>query len=157
MRTKQDIINTYETIKVIIDAMLDKYNVLFEASLNAPSTYKAMRSFFDDNGYFLVYNGGDHGYLGEEYNIKFRALHDAMHYKYNLSFKFEDEKQLSDITANEFFKYAYDNLGATHYEIVLTRDIITAEIKGQIEYYERYNSYVADQVEFIDSYFNAMQ
>ena len=154
MRTKQDILKGYETIKVIIDAMLNKYSVAFEASLNAPSTYKAMRQSFDDTGKFIVYNGGDHGLLGEEYNVKFRALHDAMHYKYNLSFKFEDEKKLSNITANEFYKYAYDNLDATHFEIVVIRDIIDAEIKGQIEYYEQNKEYVKDQSSFILNHLN---
>jgi hypothetical protein len=90
-------------------------------------------------------------YLGHEYNLKFRALHDFMHYFYDLKFTFTDEKILSDITANQFYLIGLD-MGLTIRECLIVKAIINAEIKGQIEYYELNNNYVDNQTEFIDSY-----
>lgn len=150
--TKQDIKRGYQLIRKCIDIKLREYNVIFITSNKAPNTYKAMRSEFDKTGIFKVYNGGDHGLLGKTYNIRFRALHDAMHYKHNLSFSFQDEKKLSLLTALEFAATCYNELDATHFEMVMVRDIINAEIKGQIEYYQENKKYVDNQSKFILDY-----
>ena len=149
--TKTELLKGYEIIKKVIDYKLQKNSVEFITSELAPNTYKGMREYFDEFGQFLIYSGEDHGFLGQEYNIKFRALHDYMHYNYNLSFKFEDEKKLSEITEKEFM---YDALkvNATLQECLIVANIINAEIKGQIEYYEKNNEYVKNQAEFIESY-----
>lgn len=144
-----DLLKGYELIKECIDYVIARDNIQYIASPLAPNTYKGMRNYRDDMGHFLVFDGGDHGFLGEDYNIKFRALHDAMHYKNELTFKFEDELALSEITARDFFNIAYNQLGATIYESVVVRDIIRAEIGGQIEYYKKHNTYVEDQSKFI--------
>ena len=152
--TLEDIERSYDLIKQCIDYAIKRDNIKFISSESAPNTYKDMRQYRDDFGQFLVYSGGDHGLLGEQYNIKFRALHDAMHYENELSFKFEDERILSEITSREFASIAYNRLGATHYEMMLVYSVIEAEIKGQIDYYEKYKSYIPNQTEYILSYFN---
>lgn len=147
--TRNEVLQAYDLIKQCIDWYIEKQDIKFISSNIAPNTYKGMRQYRDDFGQFLVYNGGDHGLLGQEYNIKFRALHDSMHYAHELSFKFEDEKTLSDITARQFALIAYYHFDATHYEIALIKRVINAEIKGQIEYYEKHGTYVKDQSKFI--------
>lgn len=144
----------YNNLRLIIDILLERYNVRYEESQDAPSTYATMRQERDNRGYFVVYNGGDHGMLNREYNIRFRALHDAMHYKYNLSFSYDDERKLSDITAIEAFLVAYNELGLTTWESFVVREIVTAEIRGQIDYYQANKKYVKDQTQFILNYFN---
>lgn len=157
--TITDINKAYNNIKVIIDGMINLNKIYFDVCPDAPNTYKAMRKAYEDSiklngkGFFTVYGGGDHGLLGREANIKFRALHDAMHYKHNLSFKFEDEKRLSDITKKEFILYSYRILGLTQWEAYCIGEVISAEIRGQIEFYEKHGKYVEDQTEFIYNYF----
>lgn len=141
----------YEAIKKIIDVYIAENNIKFITSEIAPNTFKGMKSYFEDHGQFLVYSGGDHGYLGQDYNIKFRAVHDFMHLKNNLTFKFEDEKELSDITVLEFRSIASD-LGLKIESRKVIGAIITAEIKGQIEFYELNKTYVADQKSFTNDY-----
>lgn len=150
--TKQDLLNGYENIKVIIDYYIKVNNVKFISSEIAPNTFKGMKQYYNDFGQFLVYSGGDHGFLGQEYNIKFRALHDYMHLNHNLTFKFEDEKKLSDITKIEFSSIAWNELNFTAWECYVIREIINAEIKGQIEFYEVTKNYVSDQAKFIENY-----
>ena len=147
-----DIEQGYFLIKNIIDYVIKRDNVKFSTSKNAPNNYKEMVSYFETNKEFLIFDGGDHGHLGEKYNVRFRALHDKMHYDKKLSFSFQDEKILSDITVNMFRKLAYNKFYATHWEMAIVGEIINAEIRGQIEYYELNKSYVEDQKQFINDY-----
>jgi len=152
---KQDITTGYNNIKKIIDYLIDCHKITFESSQDAPSTYNEMVAYYNKNGKFLVYNGGDTAnYLGHEYNLKFRALHDFMHYFNNLKFTFTDEKILSDITANQFYLIGLD-MGLDIRNCLIIKAIINAEIKGQIEYYELNKTYVPNQTEFIDNYLKA--
>jgi hypothetical protein len=153
---KNDLLQGYEDIKKIIDILLVKHDIKFIVCIDAPSKFKDVKQYFNNHGCFKVFSGGDHGYLGQEYNIKFRALHDYMHVMYNLSFKFNDEKQLSDITGLLFFDIAWNQLGLTTFQSWLILNIIQAEIRGQIEYYEDNNSYVPDQSSFIDKYLSVV-
>ena len=172
---KDDLERGYDIIKQCIDYYIKSHNIEFISSEIAPNDFEGMKAYYNDFGKFLVFNGGNHGYLGQEYNIKFRALHDYMHIKYDLTFKYNDEKRLSDITANKFMNIAYNQLNCTHWELYLVKSIINAEIKGQIEYYEKNKDkiptnlmkaikeqlivepkvnkeYVKDQKEFINDY-----
>lgn len=128
--TKQDILTGYENIRTIIDHLLEKNSIRFISSEIAPSTFEGVKQYYNDFNQFLVYSGGDHGFLGQEYNIKFRALHDHMHVAHNLSFKFNDEKMLSDITMSLFSSVAWNELNMTAWECYVIRTIINAEIKG---------------------------
>lgn len=152
--TLKDIERAYDLIRQCIDYTIERDSIKFISSEIAPSTYKGMRQYRDDFGQFLVYSGGDHGMLGEEYTIKFRALHYAMHYENELSFSFKDERILSEMTSMEFSDIAYNRLGATLWESRVIYRVIEAEIKGQIDYYEKYKSYIPNQTEYILNYFN---
>ena len=150
--TKKDLVKGYEQIKQVIDLYITRNDIVFTSSTIAPNSFKRMKLYHNTFNQFLVYNGGDHGHLGREYNIKFRALHDYMHISNNLSFSFRSEKLLSRITETVFANIAYNELNATHFEVTVIMSIIDAEIKGQIEYYQEYGKYVADQTKFIEQY-----
>lgn len=147
-----DVSKAYEYIKQIIDAKIRLYRIEYEVCNDAPNKYEDMVSSFETCNYFKVFGGGDHGHLGREYNIKFRALHDYMHYTNELSFSFADEKQLSMITQWEFMQYAYNRMGLTQWETYCIGQVIKAEIQGQIEYYEKNNQYVKNQTSFVLEY-----
>ena len=147
-----DLLTGYANVKRIINMLIRTNDIKYKASSEAPSTYKSMVKFYNENGFYSVYNGGDHGFLGQVYNIKFRALHDAMHLENELTFKFEDEKKLSDITKEIFMEIAWSTLNLTTWETYVIGEIINAEIKGQIEYYQKNKQYVKDQKQFITEY-----
>lgn len=151
--TLTDLNNAYANIKRITDYLLKRMGVKFITSELAPNTFKGMKAYREDFGQFLVYSGGDHGLLGEEYNIKFRALHDAMHYMLDLSFKFEDERKLSRLTAKEYAMVGYNVFELTQWEGYCIREVISAEIAGQVDYYEKHGKYVDNQTKFICNYF----
>ena len=140
--TDQDLSNGYDLLKKVIDRVISVYGIEFIASDLAPNDFNQ----------FLVYSGGDHGHLGNEYNVKFRAVHDSMHLSHDLTFSYVDEKKLSDITSIEFASIAYNVFNCTHFEMVVIKNIINAEIKGQIEYHEKNKEYVKDQSSFINDY-----
>lgn len=150
--SKQDLLTGYDHLKKIIDLYIDGNNISFISSEIAPNNFKGMKRYYNEFNQFLVFSGGDHGFLGQEYNIKFRALHDFMHLYNNLTFSFDDEKRLSDITVREFSAIAWHGLGLTYWECYVIRQIVNAEIKGQIEYYETNKEYVKDQQQFITDY-----
>lgn len=141
----------YKVLKRVIDIYIKQNDIKFIASEIAPNTFKGMKAYYNDHGQFLVFSGGDHGYLGADYNIKFRAVHDSMHLNKNLTFKFEDEKKLSDITILEFRSIAAE-LGYNLKVRKILGAIINAEIRGQIEFYEINKNYVTDQKQFINDY-----
>ena len=149
--TRLDLIRAYKDIKTIIDYMIEIKDIKFITSPLAPNTFKGMKAYFNDHGQFLVFNGGDHGMLGQEHNIKFRALHDYMHLANNLTFKFEDEKKLSDITVREFSSFAKNFLGLPSDRVFHIEKVIDREIRGQIEYYEANGDYIPCQKTFIVS------
>lgn len=152
--TMDDITKAYDLMKEIIDHKLVANNIKYISSELAPNDYKGMRQYRDDFGQYLVFNGGDHGFLGQDFNIKFRALHDHMHYTNNLSFKFEDEKELSRLTQWEFMQYAYNKLNVTQWDTWVLGQVIKAEIQGQIEYYEKNREYVTCQKTHVLEYLN---
>ena len=147
-----DLIRGYKHIKRIINMLIRTNNIRYKASSIAPNTYKAMVTTYEALDCYIVFNGGDHGFLGQADNIRFRALHDAMHRENQLTFKFEDEKKLSDITKEIFMEIAWSTLNLTQWEVYVIGEIINAEIKGQIEYYEENGKYVEDQKQFITEY-----
>lgn len=139
-------------LKKCIDAYIIKHNVKYERSLNAPSTYKTMRQIRDYRGFFLVYSGASEScILGSEYNIRFRAVHDHGHYKYGLRFTFAHEKTLSGIQAFELSLIAQE-LGMDNERCRNVLLVVDAEIRGQIEYYEKHKEYVTDQTKYCKQY-----
>jgi len=149
--TKTELLYGYELLKKIIDQYIQDNNISFITSEIAPNTFKGMTEYYNDHGQFLIYNGGDHGFLGEEYNLKFRALHDYMHIVYDLKFTYNDEKLLSSITAFDFMVLGRI-LGMNNDDLALVGNIVNAEIRGQIEYYQENKSFVDDQSKFIQEY-----
>lgn len=147
-----ELITGYKTIKEIIDLLIDRNEIKYQPSSDAPNNFNLVKKHFDNYGYFEVFNGGDHGFLGQKYNIRFRALHDYMHVKNNLTFSFVDEKQLSLLTQAKFSHIAWHELNKTAWECYVIRRILGAEIRGQIEYYELNKKYVDDQKDFILTY-----
>ena len=140
----------YNILKAVIDTYIKTNNIKFNSSENASSDFQIIKEDYIKTGMLTVYNGGDHGHLGKEYNIKFRAVHDFMHIKYNLSFKFNDERILSDKTILDFRSIA-SQLGYRLEERRILGKIINAEIRGQIDYFAEHRSYVEDQKEFINN------
>lgn len=128
-------------------------SIPYKSSLDAPSSFKAVCEHYRANGYFLIYSGSSDKtiFSSDEMNIKFRAYHDAGHYYHNLSFKFENEKKLGVIQANELRWYAL-TMGYDLSIVNRIREIVLAEINGQIEYYEQNGKYLEDQKSYIINY-----
>lgn len=152
---KLELLQAYDDLKDFIDYYIETHKIRYKAKSNAPDTYKKLRASYNTLfGLIIVYDGGDHGLFGKEYNIRFRAMHDYMHYHHNLSFKFNDERKLSKITVDKFREYNHNtvNLSIDRFENVC--NLIHAEIAGQIDYYEKHGDYVTDQTQYILNHFN---
>lgn len=147
--TKQELLEAYKALTQCIDEYISKYNVKFISSELAPSTYKAMTQYRKEFGQYLVYSEGDHGFLGKEYNIKFRACHDHGHYTLGLTFSVQDETELSNQSMYEFRSIAKD-LGYNSQIADNIAKIIDCEVRQQREYYAETGEYVKDQTKFIE-------
>ena len=145
--TLTELNRAYVVLTHCIDQYISTHDVKFSVSEIAPSNYKRMIEYRSKFGHFLVSSEGDHGLLGKEYNIKFRAVHDHGHYTLGLNFSVKDELELSEHSAYEFRSIA-KGLGF-EVEADNVYKIIEAEVKEQRLYYARTGQYVADQAAFI--------
>lgn len=142
----------YKNLDKALTRYLHLNNLSFKASSNAPKTFKGIKASFERLGELVVYNGGDHGFLGKNGNTKFRAVHDHGHIAHNLSFKFAEEKQLSKIQAKELVELVQG--GISEREATILGLIVDAEIRGQIEFYEKHGEFVLNQKDFIREFFS---
>lgn len=146
--TKQELLDDYKALTHCIDEYISKYDIKFISSELAPSTYKGMINYREEFGQFLVYSEGDHGFLGQEGNIKFRAVHDHGHYTLGLDFSVKDETELSNHSMYEFSGIAKD-LGYSQEIADNIARIIDCEVRMQREYYDITGEYVENQRQFV--------
>lgn len=112
-------------------------NIYYAVSNNAPNTYDSMVNFYERNGMFLVSyeNCNNTIWTHRDMNIRFRAMHDAMHYLHKLKFTYTDELILGAITADMM---PTEKLA----------DLMRIEICEQIKHYKNTKTYVDNQREF---------
>ncbi len=135
---------------------LDCYNVDYKIGYNPPSTYKSMVRSYNQHNYFIVFEGGCDStiFSNKEYNYLFRAIHDKVHYDNKLTFSLKDERSVALIQAKDFYKRSKPFFNKKiRYNIY---KLIICEIKGQIEYYQRFNKYVDNQKEFTKIFLNVI-
>lgn len=147
---KSELLEAYKALTQCIDKYIDTYKIRYSSSELAPSTYDAMVKYRETFGEYLVYNEGDHGFLGKEYNIKFRACHDHGHYTLGLNFSVSDEIELSNHSMYEFRTIAKD-LGYSAEIADNVTKIIDCEVREQRLYYRDSGEYVRDQKQFVMS------
>jgi len=145
---KSELLEAYKALTHCIDEYISKYDIKFISSELAPSTYKGMIEYREEFGQFLVYSEGDHGFLGQEANIKFRAVHDHGHYTLGLNFSVKDETELSNHSMYEFRGIAKD-LGYSQEISDNVAKIIDCEVRQQREYYDITGEYVENQRQFV--------
>jgi hypothetical protein len=138
----------YKLLTQVIEAYAQEEGIKFVTSPDAPSQFEEMKNFFTRNGYFLVYDGGDHGFLGKEANTLFRAVHDYTHCLYGYDFSFEGETSLSAKTIEIFDKVA-KGLGISKKGRKAIAKIIHIEIKLQLDHYYKTGDFVEDQGQFV--------
>lgn len=127
-----------KNFEMIIDRQLKEFNVKYMVVENAPNNFTDMVNFREKHGYFGIYGGGSDFtiFSSPEYNFKFRALHDMIHFTLGLTFSFKDELKLSEIHANTM-------------PTKILQDILNIEVGGQIKYYMENKRYVVNQKVFM--------
>lgn len=146
--TKQELLEAYRALTHCIDQYITNFDIQYLSSDLAPSTYKDMVAYRKNFGQFMVYSEGDHGFLGKEANIKFRACHDHGHYTLGLNFSVKDETELSNHSMYEFRTIAKD-LGYSQEIADNVAKIIDCEVRMQREYYDITGEYVENQRQFV--------
>lgn len=145
----QEFNKALSVLEIMLNESTSHINII--PSLNAPNTFKDLKETFKDNS-LIVFNGSNENTIfSPETNIKFRAWHDLGHLRYNLSFKFKDEIKLGNLQAIEAMLWVnerYDDEKLARN----CRDIIHADIVGQIEYYMKHGKYVENQKEYVMNY-----
>jgi len=124
-----------------------------ETSKDAPSTYQELRALREFSpAKIIVYNGGcDNTIFSQSvYNHLFRAFHDFGHLSHGLDFQFKNEITLGERQANEVYDAVLPTIGLERANVV--RQIIRAEIIGQIEYYQIHRRYIDDQKTYVIGY-----
>lgn len=111
--------------------------------------YKEMKKSFDETGHVIIWTGAsDNTIFGEPHiNHIFRAWHDMTHYYYNQPFNFGGESTVATIQCSELPT-----------DWIFERELITAEVLGQNQYYRIHREYVVDQRQFAYDYlFNTVE
>jgi hypothetical protein len=136
-----------------LQTILMSLNLEYVALLDAPNTFEKVKQSFLDTNLYIVYSGGSENtiFTDKKFNYLFRAWHDALHIKNNLSFSFKDETILGNIQANEARNIAIE-LKMSLEEARDVADVVHAEVVGQIEYYQVYRNYVDDQKKYVMGY-----
>lgn len=146
--TKSELLEAYKALTQCIDKYISTYDIQYLSSELAPSTYKDMVAYRKNFGQYMVYSEGDHGFLGKEANIKFRACHDHGHYTLGLNFSVKDETELSNHSMYEFRTIAR-GMGYSQEISDNVARIIDTEVRLQREYYDITGEYVGDQRQFV--------
>tara|TARA_Y100001973_G_scaffold2047_1_gene3038 strand:+ start:1145 stop:1648 length:504 start_codon:yes stop_codon:yes gene_type:complete len=121
-------------------------SVPFHGADDAPNSWKALIAWASTHKLgkdsLPVFNGGcDATIYGDaETNMIFRAWHDCIHIRENLGFSQADELKVADHHCN-VLKW----VGAP-YAVVKA---VEADVKGQVLYYFKHNTFVNDQAAFV--------
>jgi hypothetical protein len=138
----------YKNLKKVCKTYAKYHGIRFVPTATPPNGFETLKTFFIKQGFIPVYNGGDHGFLGQKGNLLFRAVHDYTHIVYNLGFDYEGETSLSLITQKEFGQVG-ESLGFSEEGVNSLKKLIHIEIKGQLDYYYENGSFVEDQKQFV--------
>ncbi|NOQ31145.1 MAG: hypothetical protein GQ570_08495 [Helicobacteraceae bacterium] len=109
---------------------------------------------FMETGYpFVVSEEGCNRtiFRNKEINIMARAWHDSYHYNCKLDFSKESEIKVCNYQIEDIKKVMTKH---TDKEIEDVIKLIKIEVIGQYEYYEEFNSYLNNQMEFTRKEFN---
>ena len=115
---------------------LDNNDIIYTLSSHAPDTYERLKTECTPNN-LIVWNGASETSIwGKEGNYLFRAFHDHIHLSYDLSFSDEDEGAVCDKSI-ELLKLNPSE-----------RRLMEIEIKGQLDYKNKYGDFPVDQLAF---------
>lgn len=120
---------------------------------HAPSTYnELLLMHLTYPNLLVVYDGGSANtiFSSPDMNFTFRAFHDFGHLAHRLDFQFKNEMKLGELQANEIYDDLLGTVGIERANVV--RDIVRAEIIGQIEYYQIHRRYIDDQQTYVKGY-----
>lgn len=111
--------------------------------------FKGLKEQWKKNGQIEIWTGtSDNTIFGDpQINHFFRAWHDYIHIKYNQSFNFGGESTVATIQCSQLPT-----------DWIFERELITAEVFGQNQYYRIHREYVVDQRQFCYDYlFNTVE
>jgi hypothetical protein len=125
------------SILVKMKAYQDSIGFSYNISPDAPDTYERLKAESTIDNLIVWDGASDQAIWGIAGNYLFRAVHDYIHLKHNLSFSDEHEKKVYHATCAE--------LGLDDNE----RVVMFAEIVGQLEYKNIYGNFPENQLGFV--------
>lgn len=120
-----------------------------EKYTNMSEYFEGMKRYFRAHNKIRIWTGAsDNTIFGEsQVNHFFRAWHDLIHIRYNQSFNFGGESTVATIQCSQLPT-----------DWIFERELITAEVLGQNQYYRIHREYVTDQRQFAYDYlFNTVE
>lgn len=117
--------------------------------VNMSEYFKALKKSYEDNGQIEIWTGAsDNTIFGEPFvNHIFRAWHDLIHIVYDQPFNFGGESTVATIQCSQLPT-----------DWIFEKELLTAEVLGQNQYYRIHREYVTDQRQFAYDYlFNTVK
>jgi len=116
----------------------DKYLV----ADSAPSTFQELNA--SKTATLTVWTGASQGTVWglESSNWHFRAWHDSIHLRHQFDFSKSGELKATEVQCVEASRLVGDSFAS----------IIEAEVKGQVEHFEKFGRFPENQLEFILEY-----
>ena len=128
----------------------------YDVAEDAPSTLEALTAHIARKGRMLVYSGAsDATIFGDrEHNYAFRAWHDWHHWKRQLPFTPEGEREVARHQENDLYRvYGQPRTEEEQLRRRTHARLIDCEINGQIKYAQNHNGeFPKDQIAFARMY-----
>lgn len=120
-----------------------------ENYINMSEYFKGLKEQWEKNGQIEIWTGASENTIFGEPQINhfFRAWHDLIHIAYDQPFNFGGESTVATIQCSQLPT-----------DWIFERELITAEVLGQNQYYRIHKEYVVDQRQFAYDYlFNTVE
>jgi len=118
----------------------------YQLVAEAPESYKDLKEMTKGFVVPIASYGSDQTiYDNHSVNTMFRFWHDVIHLEEDLGFGVNDESLVADIHIREGVSMGLSSLAL---------DILEADTKGQVLYYDRFGEFVGNQKAFVQSCIN---
>lgn len=129
----------------------------WDSGHDAPKTFEELHKHFNRTNRIKVYDGACENTIFDcaEHNMAFRAWHDYHHLRLNAPFTLQGELEVMRAQQNDLIRL-YGTPGAPMNaqpeRVKRWCDIIEAEVKGQVEFYQEHGYFVRNQMQFVRKY-----
>lgn len=144
-----------QAVQDLTQAVCSLYGgIVFDVQPKTPNNYEKLKEQFKTHGYISISNEGcDNTIYGNSFvNILARVWHDRWHLTLDLDFSLDNERKVAIKQYEECYMYLLGRIG--RYRALKASMLLFIDIVAQAEYYELFEEYVDNQLQFVSNLFD---